>query len=195
MCTVVGNQKMSKKSKKGKKAINFQYKTILFSPRFQECDSIVVLIPPQRAAITYTGLAIDEGLAYGTMSVLCWCTLIHFVFFFLYFICVFILWLHQSIITFIRLPFIEEILSWNKQSVKSSNAAGPSATSPNGHSPLGGSPHGGSPNGSSPSAVAADSDRVSRKWGVRSLTAFLCWLYMGSHYLIPQSLWWWHLLA
>ena len=66
---VVGNQKMSKKAKKQKKGTDFQFKTILFSPRFQECDSIVVLIPPHRATVTYTGLAIDEGLAYGLLIV------------------------------------------------------------------------------------------------------------------------------
>ena len=42
-------------------------KTLLFSPKFEQCDSVVVLIPPHRAGVTYNGLAIDEGLAYGTM--------------------------------------------------------------------------------------------------------------------------------
>eukprot|EP01084_Bolivina_argentea_P130599 230549_1 len=62
---VVGNQKIAKK--KDKKQRDFKYKTVLFSPGFEQCDSIVVLIPPHRGSITYNSLAIDEGLAYGTM--------------------------------------------------------------------------------------------------------------------------------
>lgn len=61
---VVGNQGMKKK--KGKQP-DFKFKTLLFSPKFEQCDSVVVMIPPHRAGVTYNGLAIDEGLAYGTM--------------------------------------------------------------------------------------------------------------------------------
>merc|ERR1712087_720974 len=43
------------------------FKTLLFSPKFEQCDSVVVIIPSHRATVTYNGLAIDEGLAYGTM--------------------------------------------------------------------------------------------------------------------------------
>jgi len=62
---VVGNQGMKKKKKKGHP--DFTYKTLLFSPKFEQCDSVVVMIPPHRGGVTYNGLAIDEGLAYGTM--------------------------------------------------------------------------------------------------------------------------------
>jgi len=111
---VVGSHKSLKKAKKQKKSHDFSFKTILFSPRFNECDSIVVLIPPKRATMTYTGLAIDEGLAYGTM-----------------------------------LPYIEEILSWNRRPSKPSNVS----NAPNG--PI--------------SAVSADSESIDpapRRWGI-----------------------------
>lgn len=53
--------------KKRQKKNDFKYKTILFSPKFEQCDSIIVIIPPNRGCVTYNSLAIDEGLAYGTM--------------------------------------------------------------------------------------------------------------------------------
>jgi len=60
---IVGNQNIAKKKKKK----DYKFKTILFSPKFEQCDSIVVIIPPHRGTVTYNSLAIDEGLAYGTM--------------------------------------------------------------------------------------------------------------------------------
>ena len=67
---VVGNGASKKKKKKKKQQdpkAEYKFKTILFSPKFEQCDSIVVLIPPHRGAVCYNSLAIDEGLAYGTM--------------------------------------------------------------------------------------------------------------------------------
>eukprot|EP01083_Nonionella_stella_P163818 540410_1 len=62
---IVGNKNIAKKKKTKKN--DFKFKTVLFSPKFEQCDSIVVIIPPHRACVTYNSLAIDEGLAYGTM--------------------------------------------------------------------------------------------------------------------------------
>lgn len=62
---IVGNLGVAKRKKTKKN--DYKYKTILFSPKFEQCDSVVVLIPPHRGGVTYNSLAIDEGLAYGTI--------------------------------------------------------------------------------------------------------------------------------
>lgn len=62
---VIGNSNIAKKKKM--KLTDYQYKTLLFSPKFEQADTVVIIIPPIRGCISYKALAIDEGLSYGTL--------------------------------------------------------------------------------------------------------------------------------
>eukprot|EP00483_Globobulimina_turgida_P012224 UN12246 len=52
---VVGNQNIAKKKKTKKN--DFKFKTVLFSPKFEQSDCIVVIIPPLRGLVSYHSLS------------------------------------------------------------------------------------------------------------------------------------------